>query len=218
MTANESQVSGIHTLATHHSPPCRTADERTEMARNESPPFTLTGLIRREKLYGFSSVVGTFGVLLLIPVVFILFAFTFGARDADGVICCCTVPLLPVGIVAATLIGQYFAPVLTRERLQFLLRQYGNPETLIQQIDQELVGDASRRTCGLPPRTFRGKFSRSVIVTRSWLLYFDQSDFWIVAIPEVLWAFKRISALKTWAGGERLVFQVCCVMNVDRIY
>ena len=110
------------------------------------------------------------------------------------------------------------APWKTKGRLRVLFSSYGDPDELIKHIDCECCPHLRRWIRGRPPRGFRGYNNYHAILTASWLLVFEPKDFWIVRVPDVLWAFKRVIAKPAWWGGERLIFQVCCVMKMVRIY
>jgi hypothetical protein len=189
------------------------------MANSQVTPFSLNRLRRREKRFGYGSLAGALTAVLVVPgSLLLLFASRGTEVNPQGFLCCCVGPMVCIGVLVAVLFGEQFAPVFTDERLAFLLSSYGSTSDLILQIDRELSTDLALWKRGQAPTAFRGRFSRCTIVTLSWLLNFDQTDFWVLPLTDVLWAFKRVCAVSAWWGGERLVFQVCCVMGVNRIY
>jgi hypothetical protein len=179
----------------------------------------LDTLIRREKrlvLLGASGFLAAFAMWIS---ALLFFGPLVGRREeAAGFVCCCSAGLLPLVLLLAALIGRNYAPESTNNRLITLLFQYGKIKQVIKQIDSEVESGKQTQIRGSLPGALRGLGNRCAIISESWLIIFEPEDFWIVRISDILWAFKRIIARPTRWTGERLIFQVCCVMNVDRVY
>lgn len=169
----------------------------------------LDRLIRREKRSAAVVMAAVFTGLFLVMVA-LVFVSANDSNLALGLCICFSGLLVPATIVVVAICGSRFAQDLTENRLNLLLSPYGELRELIRQVDSEIESGCCRN--------IRGKQNRSALITNSWLLMFSPSEFWIVSVPDILWAFKRICVEPPWWAGDRLIYQVCCVMGVDRIY
>lgn len=181
----------------------------------------LRSLIRLEK----RTYAVLFGLFLLVPagLAAVLAAMSISSSPNEmgeilAGISCCSFPLLAGFEILIWSLADQFAPGLTQMRFGVLFAYYGETNDLIRQIDSEFEPGKGHWIRGELPGAFRGRGNRCAMLGEFWLIVFEPEDFWIVRVPDILWTFKRIVAKPAWWGGERLVFQVCCVMNVDRIY
>jgi hypothetical protein len=177
----------------------------------------LDRLIRREKRSVVAIMAAAFAGFFLVMV-----ALVFGsANDSDAALClfsCFAGLLVPAIVVITSIFRDRYAQDLTENRLNLLLSPYGNLQVVIRQIDSEIESESTRQIRGSRPNLFRGKRNRCAMITDSWLLVFEPWEFWIVSVADILWAFKRISVEPRWWVGDRLIYQVCCVLGADRIY
>jgi hypothetical protein len=174
----------------------------------------LREMLRREKRYATAASAAVLGLVLLAFLLLLL--GIIWVRDAiAGLFCCFILPvLIPPSMIAIIYIERYSG---LRSMDQLLpLSRYGDVDSLIDQIDSEVVQSSDERLLARLPKTIVDSSSDCTVMTQNWLLHFGRKRLWIIRVDDILWVYKRINVRPSFWVGGRLQFTVSVIADRGR--
>jgi hypothetical protein len=148
----------------------------------------------------------------------IIVGAAYGSTDAACGTACALVYLLPVLAIPFAIFLNRYDSAKTWELLRFSLSPLGDVEKLIDSIDGELADGAHIEVCGISPSRFRRQTNGTVVLTRSWILWFGLKEFRFLPVSHVLWFYKLIEAPSAWWDiRDRRRSQLACVTRRNEL-